>query len=164
MFTDNNYKDIKYEYGNYTQTLQALQTASTDYDLTGQVVWQAADIFAKFMLTGTAGQDLFAGKKVLELGSGPGLGGFIASKWAQKVVLSDYQDIVLDLMESNIRTYNHNSDTCEMFAAKIDWNEITLENHYQTIELVAEDGTVAGKLSEMPLEVVIGTDVVYWPT
>lgn len=55
MFTDENYKEITYEYGEYRQTLQALDTASTDYDLTGQVVWQAADIFAKFILSGTNG-------------------------------------------------------------------------------------------------------------
>ena len=34
--------------------------------------------------------DLMANKNVLELGSGPGLGGFVASKWARKVVLTDY--------------------------------------------------------------------------
>ena len=65
-------------------------------------------------------------------------------------------------MESNIKKYNHNSATCEMFAAKIDWNEMSEEGKYQTIELVTEDGTVAGKISDMTLEVVIGTDVVYW--
>ena len=101
---------------------------------------------------------------MLEVGSGPGLGGFIASKWAQKVVLTDYQDIVLDLMETNIRQHNHNAATCEMFASKIDWNDMLKENHYQSIELVAEDGTVAGKLCDMGLDVVIGTDVVYWKT
>lgn len=58
MFTDSNYKEVTYEYDGYSQTLQALQTASTDFDLTGQVVWQAADIFAKFLLSGTQGQDL----------------------------------------------------------------------------------------------------------
>ena len=35
LFTDSNYKEITYEYGEYRQTLQALDTASTDYDLTG---------------------------------------------------------------------------------------------------------------------------------
>ena len=99
---------------------------------------------------------------MLEVGSGPGLGGFIASKWASKVVLTDYQDIVLDLMESNISRYNHNAETCEMFASKIDWNEMTEEGKYQTIDLITGDGTVAGKLCDMPLDIVIGTDVVYW--
>ena len=36
------------------------------------------------------GEKLFKGKNVLEVGSGPGLGGFIASKWAKSVVLTDY--------------------------------------------------------------------------
>ena len=67
-------------------------------------------------------------------------------------------------MESNIRSYNHNVATCEMFASKIDWNDMSQDGHYQTIELVTEDGTVAGKLCDMPLDIVIGTDVVYWRT
>lgn len=148
MFTDNNYKPITYTYGDYTVTLEALDTASTDYDLTGQIVWQAADIFAKFMLTGTQGKDLFEGLRVLEVGSGPGLGGFIISKWASRVILSDYQDIVLDLMESNIAKFNHNAATCEMFASKIDWNEMQEEGKYESVELLAEDGTVAGILGD----------------
>ena len=98
------------------------------------------------------------------MGSGPGLGGFVASKWANKVILTDYQDIVLDLIESNVSKYNHNSATCEMFATKIDWNDMLKEGHYQSLDLNAEDGTVSGKLMDMPLDVVIGTDVVYWKT
>ena len=65
-------------------------------------------------------------------------------------------------MESNIEKYNHNSATCEMFAAKIDWNDMGQEGKYQTIDLVTEEGTVAGKISDTKLDVVIGTDVVYW--
>ena len=69
---------------------------------------------------------------------------------------------MLDLIESNIKKYNHNSATCEMFAAKIDWNDMGQQGKYQTIDLVTEEGTVAGKISDTPLDVVIGTDVVYW--
>jgi len=116
------------------------------------------------LLSGTIGHDLLANKRVLEVGSGPGLGGFVASKWAKSVVLTDYQDLVLDLMESNINKYNHHVATCEMFAAKVDWNDVQKDNYYTNIELIAEDGTVAGKLSDQQLDVVIGTDVVYWPT
>ena len=49
-----------------------------------------------------------------------------------------------------------------MFAAKIDWNDMGQEGKYQTIDLVSEEGTVAGKISDTTLDVVIGTDVVYW--
>ena len=98
----------------------------------------------------------------MELGSGPGLGGFVASKWAREVILSDYQDVVLDLMESNIASYNHNAATCPMYAAKIDWYDINKDQYYEKIELVAEDGTVAGRMGNKTLDVVIGTDVIYW--
>ena len=60
LFTDNNYREVTYEYEGHTIKLQALETASTDFDLTGQIVWQAADIFAKFMLASNMGESLFS--------------------------------------------------------------------------------------------------------
>ena len=78
------------------------------------------------------------------------------------MVLSDYQDIVLDLMESNIASYNHNADTCPMYCAKIDWYEILKDGYFDQIELVDEEGNVAGRLRDKNLDVVIGTDVIYW--
>lgn len=73
------------------------------------------------MLHKDFGKSIFAGKKVLELGSGPGLGGFIVSKWASQVILTDYQDLVLELLESNIAGYNKNGARCEMLVAELDW-------------------------------------------
>jgi hypothetical protein len=53
MFTDTSYKEITYEFKEIglTQNVFALQTAATDFDLTGQVVWQAADIFSRFLFS-----------------------------------------------------------------------------------------------------------------
>ena len=51
-----------------------------------------------------------------------------------------------------------------MYAAKIDWNDIIKDGHYETIDLISEDGTIASKLNDVQLDVVIGTDVVYWKT
>ena len=67
-------------------------------------------------------------------------------------------------MESNIRKYNHNAERCDMYAAKIDWNDMIKDGHYETIDLISEDGTIASKLNDVQLDVVIGTDVVYWKT
>jgi predicted nicotinamide N-methyase len=39
---------------------------------------------------------------VLELGSGPGLCGLIAANYADVVVLTDYQELVMDLIDINI--------------------------------------------------------------
>jgi len=39
MFTDTDYKRIDYEYGDIKMHINALKSASTDTDLTGQIVW-----------------------------------------------------------------------------------------------------------------------------
>ena len=47
---------------------------------------------------------MFKGKNVLELGSGPGLCGFVAAKLgAQQVVLTDYKRPVMELIGYNIK-------------------------------------------------------------
>ena len=49
-----------------------------------------------------------------------------------------------------------------MYYTKIDWMEMEKEGHYQTLDLIDEDDTIAGKLCERQINVIIGTDVVYW--
>ena len=49
------------------------------------------------------GESELKGKKVLELGSGPGLCALVAQHYASKMVLSDYQDLVMDLIIINMR-------------------------------------------------------------
>ncbi len=71
-------------------SVYALLAASTDYDLTGQIVWQAAKVFSEWLCFDNNGEQLLGDKSVLELGSGPGLGGFLSAHWAAKVVLTDY--------------------------------------------------------------------------
>ena len=43
-------------------------------------------------------------KSILELGAGPGLCGLIAANEARQVVLTDYMDVVMDLIDKNIFT------------------------------------------------------------
>ena len=44
----------------------------------------------------------FKDKTILELGAGPGLCGLIAATTAKTVVLTDYMDLVMDLIDKNI--------------------------------------------------------------
>lgn len=111
MYTDTDYKRVDYQFGDKQVSVFSLLAASTDYDLTGQIVWQAARVFAEWLCH----QDnslLLKDKRVLELGSGPGLGGFLAAQWASKVILSDYQDLVMDLIRHNIRECNPRPSEC----------------------------------------------------
>ena len=50
LFTDTDYQEIVFTHNECEQKLQALKGASTDFDLTGQIVWQAANIFSQYML------------------------------------------------------------------------------------------------------------------
>ena len=47
---DTDYKALTFEYKGFTQKVYALKAASTDYDLTGQVIWTAADIMSKYII------------------------------------------------------------------------------------------------------------------
>lgn len=49
------------------------------------------------------GPQLLKDKTILEVGSGPGLCALVAQHYASKVVLSDYQDLVMDLIALNMK-------------------------------------------------------------
>ena len=61
-------------------------------------------------------------KSVLELGSGPGLCGLLCSHFSREVILSDYQDLVLDLLKKNA-TENGKTACGRLGVAKLDWND-----------------------------------------
>ena len=75
-------------------------------------------MFSEFLAQN--GESILAGKKVLELGSGPGLSGFHAAHWASEVIVTDYQDLVLELLQHNIQNCNP-STQCQMFTCRLDW-------------------------------------------
>ena len=69
--------------------------------LIGQAIWKGSQVMSNWM---QVHQDLFNSKKVLELGSGPGLCGFTAGKLgASKVILTDYKEPVMELIAHNIK-------------------------------------------------------------
>mmetsp|Transcript_1150 Transcript_1150/g.2113 ORF Transcript_1150/g.2113 Transcript_1150/m.2113 type:complete len:110 (+) Transcript_1150:93-422(+) len=108
--TDTNYKAIEFEHNGFKQSVLALQSASTDYDLTGQVIWQAANIMSVWLVEEFLPR--MKDKRVLELGSGPGLCGFIAAHQAKQVVLTDYMEIVMELIDRNLEQCNPRPQEC----------------------------------------------------
>ena len=155
LFTDTDYKLITYTYKDYKQDIYALQTASTDYDLTGQIIWAAADILTRWLFD-RGGPSICKAKTIIELGSGPGLCGLVSARLAKKVILSDYQDLVMELMEQNAKECNPSQDQCTITCAKLDW---CMPDTYK--ELKCTDDSF---LKDNEIDLIIGSDIVYWPS
>eukprot|EP00347_Sterkiella_histriomuscorum_P018612 403344856 len=168
LFTDTDYQEITYEYRDFKQTIYALKTSSTDYDLTGQIIWKAADILSKYILD-TIGPNIFqkrlteTGKcSILELGSGPGLCGLVSQQFVSEVVFSDYQDLVMDLIRTNMSDSKPHMPSCIKLAAKLDWCKCHEDGYFEQCELVNEDDMVKKRLSQCQFDFIIGSDIVYW--
>lgn len=121
----------------------ALKAASTDFDLTGQVLWPAAISLSEYIADHP---ELVREEDCLELGSGAGVLGLFVSGLARSVVLTDGQDTVLDLLRSNVQFALGQATAC-----KVDWTD---------------SPTSALAAAGLPLQysVLIGADIVHWPT
>jgi predicted nicotinamide N-methyase len=105
----------------------------------------------------------FKNKTVLELGSGPGLCGLIAACEAKMVVLTDYQELVMDLIDKNMQSCNPKPKKCKMFASMLDWDKMDDPVFFDNLEYTNTDQTVEGKFSSIKFDYIIGSDIVYWP-
>ena len=66
----------------------------------------------------------------------------------------------MDLLRLNAKECNPKPDKCKICLAKLDW---CAENNLNTpVEDAAR--TEIGLLKDMKFDVLIGTDIVYWPT
>lgn len=93
------------------------QAASTDFDLTGQVLWPAAALLASYLVAGESGKGeeereesssrgrflASASSSACELGAGLGLSGLAAVAFSglKRLVLTDGSDVVLRVLERN---------------------------------------------------------------
>lgn len=126
----------------FTQDFFILPAASTDYDLTGQVLWPGAKHLAEYLLVSKP--TLIQDQQILELGSGSGLCGLFVSQLASHSILTDGNEIVMRLLEKN-KPLGKNVDI-----ALVDWASKDL-----TQDLIRQN---------LPIEynLIIGADVVFW--
>lgn len=100
------------------QTYEAAQTGSSPVPAPYWArVWPAAIALCRFI---AAHPELVEGKRVLELAAGLGLPGLIASKLAREVIISDYIDEAVALMEASVVANGLRHVTCR----KIDWSDL----------------------------------------
>ncbi|XP_048443427.1 methyltransferase-like protein 22, partial [Pyrus x bretschneideri] len=77
FFIDDNYQLTTFIFGSQVIELLCLHSASTDFDLTGQLVWPGAMLLNDYLSNNAV---LLQGCTVLELGSGVGITGILCSR------------------------------------------------------------------------------------
>ncbi|CAH1775980.1 unnamed protein product [Owenia fusiformis] len=148
IFIDTSYTSSKLEINNTSLEIWALHSASsTDFDLTGQIVWPACRVLALYL---SHHPGLIGDRKTLELGAGVGVAGLMAAKFStnpNNVILTDHNEKVLDVLQKNIDVNFDSAQEKAPLCAMLEWGSDAdiFKNKYGTFE------------------VILGADVIFWP-
>ncbi|CAM9002858.1 unnamed protein product [Rhodiola kirilowii] len=92
FFINDDYQLATFTFGSHTLELFCLQSASTDFDLTGQIIWPGAMLMNDFL---SKNVHILEGCSVIELGSGAGITGLLCSRFCSEILLTDHNAEVL---------------------------------------------------------------------
>ena len=117
---------------------------------TGSTVWGGGVVLQRYIES--LGTDFWEGKRVIELGTGTGLGGISAARLGASVLATDRDGEVLQLAETNARA----NGAGERFGTSLlEWGP------------APTDGSASEPAYAQPWDVVIGADLTYnreaWP-
>ncbi|KAK4441405.1 hypothetical protein Salat_0475400 [Sesamum alatum] len=118
FFINDNYQLTRFTFGSQVLELYCLQSASTDFDLTGQLVWPGAELLNHYL---SKNADMFPGCSVIELGSGVGITGILCSRFCSEVVMTDHND---EILTRNIELQQSSQDSlssARLKAEKLEW-------------------------------------------
>ncbi|KMZ71015.1 hypothetical protein ZOSMA_18G01130 [Zostera marina] len=120
FFVNRNYEVSTFTFGSHVIPLFCLQSASTDYDLTGQLVWPGAILMNNYL---SKNAEILQGHSVIELGSGVGITGILCSRFCNEVVLTDHNDEVLEILNKNIELQRSSGTivSAGLNAEKLEW-------------------------------------------
>ncbi|KAL9333832.1 hypothetical protein Peur_073971 [Populus x canadensis] len=99
FFMNDNYRLTTFTFGSQVIELLCLHSASTDFDLTGQLVWPGALLLNDYLAKNA---EMLKGCSIIELGSGVGVTGILCSKFCPQLLLTDHNDEVLKILKKNI--------------------------------------------------------------
>ena len=127
--------------------LLASPSATTDPELTGQLIWPVSTLVSHFIAS-PMGKKLIKGKNVIELGAGCGLPGIVASQsGASHVTFTDGNEVVVNtLLEQNAKRYAK----CPTSVCQFVWGNI---DHFNNVR----------SITRRSFDVVLAADVVQWP-
>ena len=128
------------------QKLLCSNQSSTDYDLTGQIVWPASNMLCYFIVKY---YQMFQDTNVIELGAGAGLAGFFCTNFAKHVIITDGNDVVMRLLHKNHTSSEVIKGSCSV--KKLLWGK------KQYIHECLKD-------EQYTPDIIIGADVILWPT
>ncbi|KAL8480204.1 hypothetical protein ACS0TY_020066 [Phlomoides rotata] len=103
FFINDNYQLERFTFGSQVLELYCLQSASTDFDLTGQLVWPGAELMNDYL---SKNADMLQGCSIIELGSGVGITGILCSRFCSEVVMTDHNTEVLKILTRNIELHD----------------------------------------------------------
>ncbi|XP_057956152.1 uncharacterized protein LOC131149587 [Malania oleifera] len=141
FFINDDYQLTTFTFGSQVIQLLCLQSASTDFDLTGQLVWPGAMLLNDYISKNTK---MFRGCSVIELGSGVGVTGILSSRFCCEVVLTDHNEEVIKILKKNIELQSSSeySKSCAgLEVERLEWgnsdhiNQI-LQKHPRGFDLV----------------------------
>jgi predicted nicotinamide N-methyase len=134
----------KYGEAPVTVNLDTLEAASTDFDMTGQIVWSVSVLVSQYLCF-VAREEVQGAEAILELGAGCGLCGLACSKLGSaSVTLTDNEPEVLRVLERSA-AYTPHTRVCDL-----DWgNE-------------GSHGRLEESTGRATWPVIIGADVIYW--
>ncbi|XP_042001729.1 protein-lysine N-methyltransferase EFM3-like [Salvia splendens] len=141
FFINDNYQIARFTFGSQILELYCLQSASTDFDLTGQMVWPGAELLNDYL---SKNSDILRGCSVIELGSGVGITGILCSRFCREVVMTDHNDEVLKILTRNIELADSSKNSaCSAIlkSAKLEWGnseqlDDILQRHPEGFDLV----------------------------
>ncbi|XP_038973838.1 protein N-lysine methyltransferase METTL21A-like isoform X2 [Phoenix dactylifera] len=153
FFVNRDYDLTTFTFGSHVLNLFCLRSASTDYDLTGQLVWPGAVLLNNYL---SKNAEILEGHSVIELGSGVGITGILCSRFCREVVLTDHNEDVLEIMKKNIEIHLSSSEPSSpgLTAEKLEWGNSVqiseiLQKHPGGFDLVL--GADIYILSSIPL-------------
>lgn len=145
FFINDNYQLTTFTFGSHVLQLLCLQSASTDFDLTGQLVWPGAMLMNNYI---SKNSDRFHGCSIIELGSGVGVTGILCSKFCREVLLTDHNDEVLKILKKNVDVHATSESISKCSAEKLEWGS---EDHISQISKQHAEG----------FDLVLGADICF---
>ncbi|KAK6138250.1 hypothetical protein DH2020_027997 [Rehmannia glutinosa] len=141
FFINDNYQLTRFTFGSQVLELYCLQSASTDFDLTGQLVWPGAELLNDYL---SQNADILRGCSVIELGSGVGITGLLCGRFCSKVVMTDHNEEVLKILTRNIELHDSSQNlvcSAGLKAEKLEWGnseqlDYILQKHPEGFDLV----------------------------